>query len=87
MNDSQKANWEQIKAKGFWYFVLVYWGLTVGGSMIIGLTIYDYFFSRSGFSFEKVLINSVSALITTFFSGIFVWYFNERRYRKNSSDA
>ncbi len=86
MNDSQKVNWVQIKAKGFWHFVLVYWGLAVGGSFIIGLTLYDYFLSRSGFSLEKVMINSVSALIVAIASGTILWGFNERRYRKISSD-
>ncbi len=86
MNASQRTNWEQIKAKGFWHFVLVYWGLTVGGSFIIGLTLYDYFLSSSGFSLEKVMINSVSALITAFVSGTILWFFNERRYRNNQSD-
>ena len=83
MNDKQRANWEQMKAKGFWHFVILYWVLIVGGSFFIGLTFYDYFFSRSGFSIEKVIINAVSALIIAFASGTFIWFFTGRRYRKS----
>ena len=83
MNASQRENWEQIKAKGFWHFVLLYWVLIVGGSFLIGTSLYDYFFSRTGFSLEKTLVNSVSALITSFTVGALLWFFNERRYRKS----
>ena len=85
MNASQRENWEQVKAQGFWRFVLLYWVLSVGGSMIIGLTLYDYFFSRSGFNLEKVLTNSACALIASFAAGMLLWFFNERRYRKGAS--
>ena len=85
MDDSQKAHWEQIKARGFWHFVSVYGVLIMGGNMIIGLTLYDYFLSRSGFSLEKVLINSVCALIAAAAAAALLWFVNERRYRKNQS--
>jgi hypothetical protein len=85
MNASQRENWKQVKAKGFWHFVLVYWVLTAGGSMITGLTLYDYFFSRSGFNLEKVLTNSVCILIASFAAGTLLWFFNKRRYRKGAS--
>jgi len=83
MNASQRANWEKIKAKGFWHFVLLYWVVFVGGSFVVGMSLYDYFFSRTGFSLEKTLVNSVSALITSFTVGTLLWFFNERRYRKS----
>jgi hypothetical protein len=85
MNASQRANWEQIKAKGFWHFVLLYFVVFVGGSFLIGTSLYDYFFSRTGFSLEKMQINSVSALITSFAVGTLLWFINERRYRKSQS--
>jgi hypothetical protein len=85
MNAAQRANWEQIKAKGFWHFVLLYFVVFVGGSGIIGLTLYDYFFSRTGFSLEKLMINSVSALIAAFVFGTLLWFINERRYRTSRS--
>lgn len=85
MNASQRANWEQIKAKGFWHFVLLYFVVFAGGSFLIGSSVYDYFFSPTGFSLEKMKINSLSALITSFVLGTFLWLFNERRYRKRQS--
>ena len=85
MNASQRANWEQIKAKGFWHFVLLYFVVFVGGSFLIGTCLYDYFLSRAGFSLEKMLINSVWALITSFAVGTLLWFINERRYGKSQS--
>ena len=85
MNASQRTNWEQIKVKGFWRFVLLYWVMFVGGSFVIGMSLYDYFLSRTGFSLEKTLVNSASALITAFAGGTIFWFINERRYRKSQS--
>ena len=53
-------------------------GIDCWASFIIGLTLYDYFLSRSGLILEKVLITSLSALITSFISGTILWFFNER---------
>jgi hypothetical protein len=85
MNASQRENWEQIKAKGFWHFVLGYIVVFVGGSFVIGTCLYDYFLSRTGFSLEKMLTNSVSALITSFAVGTLLWFINNHRYRKSQS--
>jgi hypothetical protein len=56
MNESQKVKWERTRARGFWRFVLLYWVLLCGGSVIVITSLYDYFLNGHGLSLDNLKI-------------------------------
>lgn len=74
MNQKQRANWEQTRAKGLWRFVLLYWVLGWGGVMIIATSLY----SRVSLSIIVPLY-----LVAGFVSGLSCWLVGEDKYRKS----
>ncbi len=87
MNASQRAKWERTGGRGFWRFVLLYWVLLFGGTMIIVTSIFDYFTSHYGFRPENLKIRVPIWLLTGFVTGVIVWFYAEYKYKKISGNA
>ena len=86
MNQKQRAKWERTGAKGMWRFVLLYGVLLWGGFMIIAMSVYDFFFSRSRFV-DNLSITVPTFLVAGFVFGLAIWFNGEYKYRKSSSNA
>jgi Na+/melibiose symporter-like transporter len=86
MNESQKAKWEQTRAKRFWRFVLLYCFFLAGG-MIIATSIFDYFFSSRGLRLEDIILKVLIFLVVGFVGGVATWFVGEYRYKKSSASS
>jgi hypothetical protein len=83
MNASQKAKWEQARAGGFWHYILLYWILIFGGTLIALKSIFNYLFTSWGFRLESMIIEAPITLITSFIVGSVIWLISEKRYRRS----
>jgi hypothetical protein len=77
MNQKQRAQWEQTRAKGMWRFVLL-WAVVASVSTIIAKII---FYSSLG-----ILVAGVIGLVVGSIGGLVIWLIGEYRYRKSSSN-
>jgi hypothetical protein len=87
MNNKQRAKWEKTRAKGMWRFVLLSGVFGFGGTMIIATSILDYFFSYNGFRFQDLYFKVPIYLISGLAFGLFIWFYGEYQYQKNSKSA
>ena len=78
MNQKQRDQWEQIRAKGLWRFVLL-WAVLASVSTIIAKII---FYSSLG-----ILVGGFVGLVVGAVGGLAIWLINESRYRKSSGNA
>ena len=83
MNQKQRAQWEQTRAKGMWRFILLNMVL-ITSPMIIGTSIYDYFTSFNGFRFKDLYIKVPIYLVGSFVLGEITWLIAEYKYEKSS---
>jgi uncharacterized membrane-anchored protein len=81
MNESQKAQWEQTRTAGYWRYVLQYWVVLWGGSMMLIESIFNYFSTGSA---RLASIEAPVWLLAGFIGGSLVWFIAEYRYRKAS---
>jgi hypothetical protein len=80
MKASQKVIWEQVRILGFWRYILQYWVVIWGGSMILIKSAFNYFLTGSVRLLE---IEAPIILITGFAAGTLVWFIRERRYHNS----
>lgn len=78
MNQKQRDQWEQTRAKGLWRFVLL-WAVLGSVSTIIAKII---FYSSLG-----ILVGGFVGLIVGAVGGLAIWLINENRHQKSSSNA
>ena len=78
MNQKQRAEWEQTRAKGMWRFVLLC-AILASVSVIIAKII---FYSSLG-----ILVGGVIGLVVGSVGGLVLWFIREYRYRKSSGNA
>lgn len=78
MNQKQRAQWEQTRAKGMWRFVLL-WAILTSVSTIIAKIV---FYSSLG-----ILVGGVIGLVVGSVGGLAIWLIGECRYRKSSSNV
>ena len=83
MNQKQRAQWEQTRAKGMWRFIFLHIVLITSG-LIIGTSIFDYFASFNGFRFKDLYIKVPIYLVSSFVLGVIVWLIAEYKYEKSS---
>ena len=83
MNQKQRAQWEQTRAKGMTRFILLHIVLISSG-MIIGTSIYDYFTSFNGFRFKDLYIKVPIYLVSSFVLGVIIWLIADYKYEKTS---
>jgi hypothetical protein len=86
MNQKQRAEWERIRAKGMWRYVLLRWVLFWGVFMIIFWSVYRFFVRGLGFLDDLKFIVPIF-LVVGFLGGLVTWRISENKYRKSSSNA
>ena len=86
MNQKKRANWERVKAKGMWRFVLLYGILIWGGSMLIAFSAYRFLVRGLRFLDELSFLVPIF-LVSGFAFGVICWLVGEHKHRKSSSDA
>ena len=85
MNQKQRAEWEQTRAKGWWRFVLLI-GLAFFGALMAGSLVFSLF-GRDGFLDARVPVTQVLIYLATgLVFGLSMWLIAEYRYRKSSSN-
>ena len=79
----KENNWEEIRSRGFWRFVLFYgvlsWGLISGFIYFLITT-----FLQPGTPLLKNLILSLAIFsVAGVFWGMTMWYIREKKFREN----
>lgn len=82
MNSKHLAKWEQTRTKGIGRFVLLN-AVLFGCALIIGTSVFDYFFSHRDFRFEYLYIKAPVYMVSGFIFGLLMWFVGERQYHKN----
>ena len=82
MNESQKAKWEITRTRGYWRYVLQYWVVLWGGSMILIKSAFNYFSTGSA---RLASIEAPVWLLAGFIAGSLIWFIAEYQYKKISS--
>ena len=83
MNHKQRAKWEKVRAGGMWRYVLIYGVLYWGGVMIVGTSIYNFFFRPYRFSLNELKFSVPVFLVGGLLFGLFGWLVSEHQYRKD----
>lgn len=85
----RNRQWNTVRAKGLWHFVLfrgvLFWGMT----MFVFMSILLPLFSRRPHAFEPrtLLINAVIWLVSGVAWGLLTWWISERHYSKHNNDS